>query len=427
MQERIAQATQLLQQGQSRDAEAKLREAVQIAPNNATSWELLSELYWRVGNFKEAQPALERLLQLEPDSSEARMHLAQCLLKNEDRDGARRLAEDQLQRDANNIAALQMLANLDKGSDQSSARLQRLQRLVDLQPQNAFALCDLVDQIEALGNFEQAIPLADRLVKLAPKSPSSFYLRGVAFYTVNKDDAMLSRAKEDFQKILQLSPNDSEGHRFLGRVLLRRNEPQKAIAQFEAVGRGRPFATLHYLEMAQAYRRAGNIQRANELQGVFTSLKGFNSRIESGREQLHVHPDSTTDLLNMATILSEGVQEKDIYFQLLRFRLLQGRVQSASFYLHKALALNPKNAQIQMAMHKIDKQSATFCGVAETALQHSNKTKACANIFRALLLRPESPRTRQALKKFTDRHIDPLGTLPPPPASTQGLVSPTKL
>ena len=407
----VARGIELMQNGRDTDAEAQWREAVRLDSGNARAWSLLGDFYLRARDYKMARAALEHAVQTDPTSSETRLQLAASAFALHDNATAHREALAVLKQEPQNIGALQLLAQIEDQTGDKAARLAHLQRLVELQPDDARALTDLVNERGARKEYDQAIPLAERLVKLSPDSASAYFLRGLALYSATPDDAALTLARDDFEKSLRLQPGNIEAHRYLARTYMLLGQPRPAIAQWEAVGRGRPYALAHLLEMSNAYRRAGDSARAAQIAARFASVKALSlSEVELdktiGRQPKNVEP-----LLQMAALLTRAVQGDDGLFQLYRFRYLNGEWKSVGAYVDKARQIAPTNAKVRAASGDLDALTARLTRESEAALRRGDIQIAKARLARAILLRPHDPKMRAAFDKFAARGIDAMGTL----------------
>ena len=408
--QRIDEGVRFLQSGRFFDAEKQWREAVRLDPQNVEAWQLLGDLYFHARDFPNARQAFEHVLKLDP-SAPVRGSLAVCALQSKDTAAAERYAKSQLEQTPNDIVALQTLARVEQETGDSDARLKHLNRLSQLQPQSADALAEVVNELGKRQEYDQAVPAANRLVRLAPNLSSSFYLRGLALFSANHDSVALKKAAADFQKASQLSPQDAESHRFLGRTYLRLNQPRLAVVQFEAVGHGRPYASAHLLELSKALRLAGNTRRADEVLALFTRIKTFNNHIVDLSDSINNHPSNADNFLSMGLLLLRGPESDEALFQLYRYRFLKGKLKSVSEYVDRASQLKPEDARIRGANAQLEAILGRRLQAVSVALAHHDDQAALQNMAHALLLHPRSERTRKALQPFTARGLDPLGTI----------------
>ncbi|BCM90966.1 lipopolysaccharide assembly protein B [Abditibacteriota bacterium] len=407
VQEHITRGIEFLQNEQSAAAQSQGRAALQIDPHNSQAWELVGDALLQSRDPKEARVALERALQENPEEEGLREKLASCALATGDRKAAQRFAKDELTQNPKSVAALLLLANIAQEDGQSNQRVAYLQKATELQPENAQIVAQLVDELGRRQEYDKALPLAERLVSLEP-SASSYYLRALARYTVSVTPNDIKRAKVDFEKVLELDPNSIEAHRFLGRIALRQNQPQVAIAEFEAVGRGRPYASAHLLELSRAYRRVGNEQKADQLQALFTHLNQFNTRVFDFKKAIELNPEKSENYLQLGELLTNGLESDESLYRLYLYRYINKKFQSVQYYLNEASRQRPQDQAVRVANQRAKKLYDKYLQMGLQELSHRDYQQASENIAHAVLLRPNDPRTQGALKQINAVGFDPL-------------------
>lgn len=402
----IASGVELLQSGRSVAAEQQWLEAIRLDPNNAETWELLSDFYFQNRSYREAGDAMNHLAILKSDVPDLQLRMAFCALQLKDLSTARRYAESALKQSPKNIDVLQTLAEIEDRSKQPEARINYLKRIVELQPQNVSALSDLVATLGASQEYDKVLPLSNQLIKMQPTSPSAYSARGVALFTLNPDPQALLRAKADFHKVLELDPNNTEAHRYLGRIFLQTHQPGQAIIQFEAIGRGRPYASAHLLELSTAYRQAGNPRRADELRLLFTQINEFNLKLLNMRKAIELRPQEFKNYLNISIAIMDGINSNESFYQLYRYRYIEGEVKDVSYYLSKCVKIQPRSREAKFVLSK---KNATYNGYLKStnqALQSGNNKLALDRLTHAVLLDAHDIRTQHALHQLSARGFD---------------------
>ncbi len=400
VQQHIEAGVRFQQNGQGAAAVQQWHQAVQEDPNNAEAWELLGDYYLAAKDYANARNAFERVLKLNKETPDLYERLALCALQLHNLPSARSNAENALKITPESVVALQVMAEVEKQSGQSDARLKYLQQLADLQPNNTQALSDLINELGERQEYDKSLPFIDRLVSLSPDSSSAYYLRGLAFFKASINSQSIARAEADFQKVLQLDPTNIEAHRYLGRIYLQRNQPRLAIAQFEAVGRGRPYASAHFLELSNAYRQIGNQQRAEQLRTLFTRLNQFNARMIAGKKAIELRPDNADNYLQLSLLLMHGIESDENFYQLYRYRFFAKDLQSIEYYMNKAAQIQPRSQQIQKAVQQLESSYLKHLQTGLQALRRLDNETAQRNLGRAALLYPNDERTLDALRQI---------------------------
>ncbi len=129
------------------------------------------------------------------------------------------------------------------------------QKALALEPQNSVVLLGASSLAASLGRFDEAVALNRRAVEVDPLSVMARISMGFHAYY----DGQLDLAADAYQKALAISPTDSQARYLLGLVLLKRAQPQQALAEFQ---KGQPSSERSVGE-ALAYSALGNKARAD--------------------------------------------------------------------------------------------------------------------------------------------------------------------
>lgn len=413
LQSRIEAGAAFLQDDQFSAAQSQLQDAVQLDPHSAQAWELLGDLYLKTRDHPSAQKAFNRAIAEGATTSGVEAKAAFCALQSQNFKAARGFSEAALARNADDVDALGVLARVEKHDNHPDTQLQLLERLVALQPRDAEALRDLATELSLRQKFERLLPIAQMLVEVEPNSSTSYFLRGLARFNADSTASSELLSESDFQRASELAPRDGEAHRFLARLYLRQNQPQKAIDEYQILGQLRPYASAHLLELSQALRRAGRTQEAIQAQALFSHLKETNRQMLSLRDRVALFPKDPTHSLRMAALLLRCVQGGDADFQLYRFHFLKGELQSVSDYSDHALQVSPQGVPEKNMVRQVEQTYAQQLRLAQDKLLHYDFAGADGAMARAILIRPRDERTARVLARFTTLNRDPLGKLLP--------------
>lgn len=161
----------LQQQGQTALAEAHLREAVAIAPEQPLACQRLAALCLHTGRLAEAKELFATLARLQPDEPGCGVNLAAVLLQLKDYAGAVNELERVLKLDPNQPEALNNLARFYLGARrQLPEALALCQRLVSNQP--TAANYDLLGwAFYANGRTHEALEASSQAVERDPDNP----------------------------------------------------------------------------------------------------------------------------------------------------------------------------------------------------------------------------------------------------------------
>jgi len=340
-QQRVDAGIAYFQAGQAEKAEQAWREAVQIDPQNVDAWELLGEHHLKTRNWPAGLEAYHHLLRLTPDKPDVRARLALCALRSGDATAAYRFAQEELQRDPNNVTALNLCATLLASSGDSRRQLEYLRRLIRLQPDDLDVLTRLAVELTFRRHHAEAAPLLERILRLNPQSAQAYSLRGVASFDQDASPEGLARAEADFRRSLELSPNAPFPHLYLGKIYRRKGLLENAVRHLEEAARRMPDKKEIFFELASVYEKAGAPQKAARVRRRFEALQREEEQEDTLRKRCAAAPD-----------------DLDSHMKLARLLLKKGDYRGARFCLDRAGTLHPQNEQVQAAFRQLQSLEA---------------------------------------------------------------------
>ncbi|MBV9470839.1 MAG: tetratricopeptide repeat protein [Abitibacteriaceae bacterium] len=399
-QQHIDKGEQLLAQRQGAAAEREWREAIRLAPLDAAPWELLGDYYLAISNWTAALDAFRHVQELRPNTANLNPRLSLAALQAGDAQTAQQYSDLALKQNPQDITALKVAAAVAEKNAKADQQLKYLRQLVTLQPQDPTALLALADALASQYQYQDALPLLDQLLKLDPHSTSAYLLRGQIYFQDNPTPARLAQAEADFKEVLLAAPDNIQARGYLGRIYMSLNRPKEAINQLEAIGRDRPYASGHLFELSKAYRQAGNVRKAEELMRRYATLKQLNQQMVELLDRIGKDPNDFTSYLQMARLLLSCVESSEATYQFYRYRYLKQGVPSVAYYLVKASELRPGDTRVQAVAQQVERIYQEHLRQGLLAVQHRDYERADWHLGRAVLLRPDDPRTRQAMLKF---------------------------
>ena len=154
-------------------------------------------------------------------------------------------------------ATLGNLAVLNS-ADLADAAL-RLERALELEPSNTEILRNAANLYRVLGRLDQAIAVSEYMIILDPVNPNGHYTLGI----MNRYSGKLDAALEAYQTTLSLSPGRIGAHSGIGELLLKKDEPEAALAaikQEESVWR--------LISLPMVYQALGRVDESNDALAV---------------------------------------------------------------------------------------------------------------------------------------------------------------
>ena len=208
------EALNLFDSADYRNAEARLREALRLAPGNASILTNLSTVAMRQGKLDEARDFSERALAGNPANVEALMVLASCHARQE------------------------------KFTD----ALVACDRIIALEPRIAEAHSNRAHALNGLRRFADALASCDRAISLQPDLPDAHVNRGNALVRLNRfDDALDACAAA-----LRIEPGLAEAHLGRGNALFGLKRYDEALAAYGLAAGAKPNLAAAWLGSASA-------------------------------------------------------------------------------------------------------------------------------------------------------------------------------
>jgi Flp pilus assembly protein TadD len=153
------------------------------------------------------------------------------------------------------------------------------------QPDQASALAGLGQLAERAGHPDEARSFYEQAAPLAPADPTVQYLLARSLLASPGADS-LRRARAAVQKVVALRPEFGEAWASLGYTYQAENLSAEAVTSLEAAHRLLPFRMEVAHNLALAYARTGQAQKAGELIERMLGLGASAEEIESAREAL---------------------------------------------------------------------------------------------------------------------------------------------
>lgn len=397
LRQHIDAGSSLLAQGRGAEAESEWRKATEIDSQSTKAWELLGNYYLVTSNWPAAINAFKRVEKLAPDALDLKSRLALVALRSGDFISAEKYSDQVLKTKPDDITALKVAVAVAEQNKNLEKQLSLLQHLAALQPNSPEVLMTQAAALSSQFRYDEALPPLNRLLQIDSDFSDAYALRGEILYKNSPDAAALQRAEADFKKVLQLEAENIEAHRYLGRIYLRQNRPRLAIEEFETIGRGRPYASAHLFELSTAYRKAGEEAKANATLKLFNRIEQLNNRVGELRTRIERNPKAAQLYLQMAQLLLQSLTSDEPIYQFYRSHYIARDVADVNYYLNKARQLQPNNAKLRSLDAQVEREYENHILQGTALLKKGDMERADWHLGRALLLRDNDERTKQAL------------------------------
>lgn len=266
----VAGYNQVLMLVKAGDYPAAIRAATELITQGHEQGELdslLAEAYLKSDRIKEAYDSLRRATQLEPEQENNYLDLAAICVDYANYDLGLEITEVGLHYIPNSYRLRVERGVMHAMKGQLVEAEKDLSEVAMVAPQEALPYVGLGIAWMQMGKNQQAIDMLRERVRASPSDYMLAYLLGEALVRSGPqpDSPMEREAVEAFETSIRLNPNYVDSRTQLGKILLRRGELDRALAELEkAVALGPTEAGPAFL-LAQACRRKGDQARAEEL------------------------------------------------------------------------------------------------------------------------------------------------------------------
>lgn len=247
--------------GKLLDANRILAQAVEEDPADIESVQLRGLVFYRLGQPAAAIPFLERVRQWTPNANaDANYVLGLCYLNSQHYDQARSAFAQQYGVPPESGPAYLLLGNMLLRADlpelAGSAAAKALERAPNL-PLAHFMLGEVAlfksDPARALVEFE-----SER--KLNPAYSATYDRLGDAYLRMGK----YQEAQESLTKAISLDTSSTGPFILMGKVLMRRNDPQTALLYLQHAEKMDPNNYTTHTLLGQAYKSTGKLAEATQ-------------------------------------------------------------------------------------------------------------------------------------------------------------------
>ena len=231
-------------------ARAELARALELDASLVDARKVLARVHARLGESEYAVEEGRRFLRQRPNDVEARVQLAQALLRLDQKAAARTELESipPAQRSPDVHFAFGRLDMIEEKYD--SARASMLKAL-DERPANHEILGNLLQIDQYQGRFEESVERIDTALAASPDNAKLHQLRGVVSLALRQS----ADAETSFQRAIELDPNDLTSYRQLARYYTTQGRLEETIKTYEAAVERRPDSPqfLHFLGILYEY------------------------------------------------------------------------------------------------------------------------------------------------------------------------------
>lgn len=278
---KLRAATEEAAQGDVASALADANAALAFAPNEADGWYELGSILGQAGDFPDAETALTRAIQLQPDLAKAHYSLALTLIGN------------------------------PQGKMDWAGAIAECREALKLQPDYPEALNILGAGLAATGQPDEAIPTLEKAIQLSPKLAEAHFTLGTTLESQNRLDG----ARIEYEAAVAAKGKYPEATSALGNLLFRMGKTAEAEDQEDQALRLDPDLTAAHYALARILRSVG---RGSEAAVEFRETKDLTDRLANGIQSSQMSNQglglaSKGDLAGAAALLRKAIALKPDY------------------------------------------------------------------------------------------------------------------
>lgn len=327
--------------------------AVQMGPTNALAHEARGEAMLALGRGEDAANAFRKALELDPRLNRARIGLARALIAQGKATEAVAEARKASEADQKSGAAFAVLgaAILAESKDHWSDAIAQAQQGAFLDPKNPLVQVVVGDLFAARGDVDQAAAAYRRAAESDPGNADAS--AGLIQMLVRKGD--LDGALAAAKKLASEVPGSGKAQLELGRVLARKGDWQAAVEPLEKATALLPGVAEGFALLGTAQQFTGNTASAEDAyeQAVKLDPKNLDYQTTYGLLVAMVgRPDEGAALLQKVVATPQGQKSAAAWANLgyALSRMKPPKIQDSLAAYNKALAIDPKNAQVHLGL-----------------------------------------------------------------------------
>ena len=288
-----------VKQGQFQDAANVLTKGLKIDPAMSSAQALLGLALVQMGDYRKARQPLEAAVRAHPNDNNAEFALVNDLTKLGDFETAAAHLQQLAKREPRNEHIWYLL-----GQVYMQLSEQALGKINEIDPDSVWAHEISAQLMESMKNNEGAILEYKKALAIDPKQPGLHYKLGDLYWSLSQWDnateqlqlekaidprncrveaklgdidlqksSDLSAGLEHLNRALAACPNLDEARASRGRILVKLGQGKEAIPDLLAAGKANPSEASTHFVLAQAYRAAGQPDRAQAEMKLFAQLE----------------------------------------------------------------------------------------------------------------------------------------------------------
>lgn len=245
-------------------------------------------------SLKKALEKFKIAIIIDPTRYEAYLNAAAQTMKMDDCEQAMKFSEDAYNVKPEDIKVLNARAQISFNCKEYDRSLEVYKKLLDMDPQNVNAFINMAMIFELMRLPDSSKVTYDRIIEIDPEYKDAYYNRGILYLNqaiqmykelvavrdsleqddqnkelITRSEQLISKQREfyhlagmDFQKAVELDPEDLEAMQYLGQTLFQQEKTEEAIDILEKVVEMDPENKEAWSTLSIAYTKSGDRDKA---------------------------------------------------------------------------------------------------------------------------------------------------------------------
>jgi tetratricopeptide (TPR) repeat protein len=362
----LERADRFFDQKKYREAILEYRNVAESQPGNVRAQQRLGIAHYELRELGQAFGYLQRASELDPSDTEVRWRLGTLQALSGQPEEARRHAEFVLQKDANNLDALALLAETADSPEEFDAAIARVDAVRERVPEREKAsriLGSLYLKKKDLVKAEQAFQDA---VKAAPQSVEAHTALG----TLHLARGQFALAEKEYRAASDASPPGSPARLGLADFYIAQRRPSDARQLLTDVTAKEPDYAPAWLRLAELSIVENKYDEADKTLDAVLKKNPRNTNAQLLRAQVRLvqgKTDEATQLIQRA--IKDEPNFAPAHYQLALAQLQSGNQQQARDALRTAVTLAPGFAPAALRLAELNIEG----GAPDAAIEDLNK------------------------------------------------------
>ncbi len=270
-------------------AERELNACWQRFPRFPRAPYYLGLLYLTHSREADAVAPLQAAAALAPHDPQVQINAGLACFRTGQRDQALRYAQAAIRIDPQVAEAYMLLARLYDHHGTANLALANLQTYLRYSPNPAPGYYLLGRIYASQADRDKALLWTQRAVTADPKNAEFLLTLGRIYYELynatHADDGIRC-----YQQALELDPNYSDAHLYLGRALVRQRKWEEAIPHFQAALRTASDTGPIYYDLGQALIKTGQIDEGQKALAAYNTYREYNDGVAKLRSDIAAAP-----------------------------------------------------------------------------------------------------------------------------------------